>query len=68
MSMTYRAVTLAIHLQDVDMVGEADSTVPRVASEGILPDHRHLRRNRGRKPAKNEGDVFSLLKRGKQAH
>src|ERR1700745_3654538 len=33
------------------------------AQEGILADHLLPRRNRGRKPAKNEGDVFSLLKR-----
>jgi len=32
-------------------------------SKGILGDHLQPRRNRGRKPAKNEGDVFSLLKR-----
>src|SRR6267142_3935041 len=34
-------------------------------SKGMLADHRQPRRNRGRKVAKNEGDVFSLLKRAK---
>jgi hypothetical protein len=32
----------------------------------MLADHLQPRRNRGRKPAKNEGDVFILLKRGRQ--
>jgi hypothetical protein len=47
-----------------------DSHLPRPAvnaSEGILADHLQPRRNRGRKPAKNEGDVFSLLKRDRKA-
>ena len=34
-----------------------------VWSKGILADHRPPKRNRGRKSAKNEAAVFSLLKR-----